>query len=511
VARAQFRDTIALRGTNGMLLVPPPGMATAAVYDVGTSNPVGEPIYADDSTTATLANPIPVGSDGLLNFWLAEERELDLLVQASGFASVRTTVTTDSSMQIGTGLVLTGQTLALDVAYTNEIYMRWVPYTGSPQSFLKQDLTRDGDWTMVANKDTSDRPGPTQSGTEEDLLPQWTPATPNARASYTVANQWTLSQAGWIDQYGVDVHPNNLGSLHAVTLTINGTQSDSVTLTPNVAGLTWIDVTPRIVVAGAVIRVSLQVTQVSNQYVYWYEQAGLFATAPVYCSLAQGQKDGATLGTTAYGCHVLLIPGTKSPDWDVVAYGGGGAPGSGGVAWPLLAPNGTAAAPSYAFAAAPDTGFYSVAANQIGISGTLLFGADNTYDIGAAAASRPRNVYVAISVFALNLLAPANNHLNFGANAAASWLVRGIPFTGYTVGSLEPITDNAVDIGGNSGGVARRPRNVYVAGALATGGKAGVAVDGDVINPVDGMLRFDSTNNRLYCRVAGVWRYAALT
>jgi hypothetical protein len=61
---------------------------------------------------------------------------------------------------------------------------------------------------------------------------------------------------------------------------------------------------------------------------YWYQQAGLFATAPTYCSLAVGSKDGAAAGTTAYGCHVMFAPGTASPDWDVVAYSG--APGGGG-------------------------------------------------------------------------------------------------------------------------------------------------------------------------------------
>jgi hypothetical protein len=57
------------------------------------------------------------------------------------------------------------------------------------------------------------------------------------------------------------------------------------------------------------------------------QQAGLFATPPVYCSLAQGAKDGGAKGTTAYGCHLMFIPGTFSPDWDVVAFGGAGASG----------------------------------------------------------------------------------------------------------------------------------------------------------------------------------------
>jgi hypothetical protein len=46
----------------------------------------------------------------------------------------------------------------------------------------------------------------------------------------------------------------------------------------------------------------------------------------VYCSLAQGSRDGGPMTTTAYGCHLLFIPGTASPDWDVVAFGGAAAP-----------------------------------------------------------------------------------------------------------------------------------------------------------------------------------------
>ena len=214
------------------------------------------------------------------------------------------------------------------------VYVRWVPYTGPPQTFSKQDMTRDGDWTMVANKNTSDRPSPQASGTEEDLLPAWTPATQSAPATYTVYNEWTLNQGGWIDQYGVDILSQNLGAGHTITLRVGGVVKDTFTATPNTAGIYWHDVTPLLVASGAVIRVTLQVTRTGSNS--WLQQTGLFATAPVYCSLAQGSKDGATAGSTAYGCHLLLIPGTYSPDWDVLAFGGsaaeaGGGTGGGGV------------------------------------------------------------------------------------------------------------------------------------------------------------------------------------
>ena len=182
---------------------------------------------------------------------------------------------------------------------------------------------------MAANKNTSDRPAPQATGTEEDLLPPWTPASLNARATYTVYNEWTLNQSGWLDQYGIDILAQNVSALHQVTLTVNGAVKDHVSFTPNGPEVFWINITPLLVVSGAVVRVTLQVTIVANNLMYWLQQTGLFATAPSYCSLAVGSKDGAAAGTTAYGCHAIFIPGAASPDWDIVAYGGTASPGSG--------------------------------------------------------------------------------------------------------------------------------------------------------------------------------------
>ena len=208
----------------------------------------------------------------------------------------------------------------------DEVYMRWVPYTGAGQAFLRQDLTRDGDWTMVAVNDTTDRPAPQPTGAEEDLLPIWTPTTSGNPANHVVYNEWTVNTAGWINQYGMDVL--NPGKQCAVTLSVNGVTKDTFTVTPNTAGLFWNDITPLLVVSGAIIRVTNSVSGSGN--LSWYQQVGLFATPPVYCSAAVGSKDGAAAGTTAYGCHVLLQPGTKSANWDVVAFGGSAAGGGGG-------------------------------------------------------------------------------------------------------------------------------------------------------------------------------------
>jgi hypothetical protein len=207
-------------------------------------------------------------------------------------------------------------------------YLIWVPYVGPPQSFVAQSLTRDGDWTMVANKDTNDRPAPQQTDSEEDLLPAWTPAQASARLTYTVYNEWTINQSGWIDQYGIDVLSQNLNASHLMSLSVNGVAKDSFTMTPSAAATYWQNITPQVIVAGSVIRVTLQVTLLGNNLMYWEQQSGLFAAAPPYCSGAVGAKDGAAADPTGYGCHLLFIPGAVSPDWDVVSFGGSAGAGA---------------------------------------------------------------------------------------------------------------------------------------------------------------------------------------
>jgi hypothetical protein len=96
--RAQFRDTVMLRWpSGGLTIAPQPAGVVGHVYDVGTVNPISEPIYADASSPTTLANPVPLDATGTIDFWLAEERQIDLVVTGPGFSQVRVTTTTDSA------------------------------------------------------------------------------------------------------------------------------------------------------------------------------------------------------------------------------------------------------------------------------------------------------------------------------------------------------------------------------------------------------------------------------
>jgi len=102
VTRAQFRDTVMMRGSNGTLMSAPAG-ASVSLFDVGTTTRINEKIYADDSSGTLLSNPLTPAPDGTINFWLDEERELDVEVACFGFATVRVTVTTDGPVGVVAG------------------------------------------------------------------------------------------------------------------------------------------------------------------------------------------------------------------------------------------------------------------------------------------------------------------------------------------------------------------------------------------------------------------------
>jgi hypothetical protein len=139
----------------------------------------------------------------------------------------------------------------------------------------------------------------------------------------------------------------------------------------------------------------------------------------------------------------------------------------------------------------------------------LTFSPDNSFDIGTSGANRPRYIFAASQL----LIGDTPTHYGPG------WLQSPSSFSVWTNGTTNgwqftpssnfiAETDNAYDIGASGG--ANRPRNVFIAGAVTTGVKAGPAIDGDVSAPTDGMLRVDSTNSRLYVRVGGVWLFTQL-
>lgn len=62
------------------------------------------------------------------------------------------------------------RTFGLALLHASKNYMNWLG-VWIPGSYNKDDVVRDGSWTMIANKDTNDRPAPQPEGDASFLLP----------------------------------------------------------------------------------------------------------------------------------------------------------------------------------------------------------------------------------------------------------------------------------------------------------------------------------------------------
>lgn len=126
---------------------------------------------------------------------------------------------------------------------------------------------------------------------------------------------------------------------------------------------------------------------------------------------------------------------------------------------------------------------------QVSTTGHLVTGADNTYDIGAALATRPRNIHVAGSIAIGNTVAggaiaipnavaiqarnAANTanlsllSLDASDNVNLSPSGRSVLLFGHLLGGV----DNTYDIGASG---ATRPRSVYVGSSVLVSGTGGI-------------------------------------
>lgn len=156
----------------------------------------------------------------------------------------------------------------------------------------------------------------------------------------------------------------------------------------------------------------------------------------------------------------------------------------------MLGPNGSNAAPTYSFSGFPSTGVYydtgnnslniaqggglvarfngsGVVLNSLPLSGittitaggNLTWTTDNSFDIGASGANRPRTAYLGTGVITPQVLNGTGGSLDLGANAAVVWRIQ-------SAGNLLALTDNTVDIGASG---ANRPRNYIGAGYVQSG------------------------------------------
>jgi hypothetical protein len=121
---------------------------------------------------------------------------------------------------------------------------------------------------------------------------------------------------------------------------------------------------------------------------------------------------------------------------------------------------------------------------------------DNTYDIGASGANRPRNVYVGNNIYAGGQgLTSSATTLQLGAGGGFFWNINGVN------GGIFANNDNTYDIGASG---ANRPRNIY----------AGTGVDTPLLFtaglPVVQLVAQASAVNSLYVRSAATGSYVRL-
>lgn len=129
---------------------------------------------------------------------------------------------------------------------------------------------------------------------------------------------------------------------------------------------------------------------------------------------------------------------------------------------------------------------------QISGAGHLLAGTDNTYDIGATGAARPRSIYVGTSIRVegassyIRLESPdivcnragtvyiynsnASGSLRLGTTGAANGIQIDNSANSTFDGAIRFSTDNSYDIGASG---ANRPRDLFVGGGMTTGAPTG--------------------------------------
>jgi len=178
-----------------------------------------------------------------------------------------------------------------------------------------------------------------------------------------------------------------------------------------------------------------------------------------------------------------------------------------GNSYPLLAPDGTAAAPVYSFGSAPTTGLFASSGQlRISVAGTdtYRFGASQFQVLGSSAALGLNGDVILIRDAAANILALRNstsaqtfrvyntydtggtnyeravfayesNTLVIGTEQAGTGATRGLTFrmggtNRWSISSsshLLAVADNTYDIGASG---ANRPRNIYAGGNIQAAG-----------------------------------------
>lgn len=204
-------------------------------------------------------------------------------------------------------------------------------WPGPATPYTTFDVARDGDFSMVANVATTDRPAPQPSGLPTNDRPgaaAWTYPTNNAvnesgvELTFTLAGVMTLIEA-WLP-------PTGGAKIYAMTITTNGTATRYELNTVGVPEDVWVSVVAgsKFYAAGDVVEIVLETTD-GREYVEEVAavSAPAWATAKGVLRYAGVDQVGDANG---YGVRVTFQPYAASADWDFLSYSGSLSPAGGG-------------------------------------------------------------------------------------------------------------------------------------------------------------------------------------
>jgi hypothetical protein len=149
--------------------------------------------------------------------------------------------------------------------------LKWIyPPLALGSQYSKNNVTKDGDWSMVCNTDTTDRPAPQPSGAPEDALPTTELFSEGLFTGVVHSGStFTFLQSGWIDTVSVYV-PDIDSAINYRIITEDITNPSEPIVTVKTAPLLiangWADVAigKQFIEVGSVFRVTIDALNLSG-------------------------------------------------------------------------------------------------------------------------------------------------------------------------------------------------------------------------------------------------------
>lgn len=163
--------------------------------------------------------------------------------------------------------------------------------------YLKGDVVRDGEYLMIANKTTTDRPAPQPTGAATFAfadVPAWDGPTPSNTSVVTAGQAFTFTEDGWIQS--LRVWPAAVGGNYVFTVTLITDGLATTIDNPLLLADQWniLGFSNQIITSGTVVLVTLNAVNAAANTVWehpWVFSGTDNLTAPVVGNWNRNQQD----------------------------------------------------------------------------------------------------------------------------------------------------------------------------------------------------------------------------